>query len=593
MLILKYWRKFGRLLRKVLRIKINNYKLYLSCVESKIGLEVGGPSSIFRKSGILPIYSVIDSLDGCNFSIHTVWEGSLTEGPDSYYIDNKGKKGYQYVSEASDLGNIGSEKYDFVLSSHCIEHIANPFQAISEWIRVLKADGFLVMVVPHKDGTFDHKRTVTTLQHLIDDYHNCVTEEDLSHLQEIIDFHDLSLDPFPGDINAFKERSINNYDNRCFHHHVFDTELVVKIFNYFNLRILDVTTALPHNIFIIGQKMGPLNEKVDNRKYLSVNAEYRQKSPFKNDQTTLSFKDNQINLLRPRPETICAVIVTYHPDSGFSERFKSISRQVGWVVIVDNHSNPVSIALLKEIASQSRAHLILNDSNLGVAFALNQGVDWATRQCYEWTLLFDQDTEADDTLVESYMHIYDGFPEKSKLAIIGANFIESNSQRPMFTFESDDKYAWAEQRIVITSGSLISLPIFGQIGPFRNEFFIDLVDHDYCLKARKMGLKVIIACRPLMRHSIGAATMHQLPWRSAGTSNHAALRRYYMMRNHIVLIKEYFLDDPGWVLSSLWIRIKTILLIFYEKDKVSKFKGTIYGFIDGLKGKMGIVEREI
>lgn len=39
---------------------------------------------------------------------------------------------------------------DYVYSSHCLEHIWNPGGAIREWFRVLKAGGFLILVVPHQ-----------------------------------------------------------------------------------------------------------------------------------------------------------------------------------------------------------------------------------------------------------------------------------------------------------------------------------------------------------------------------------------------------------------------------------------------------------
>jgi len=38
---------------------------------------------------------------------------------------------------------------------------------------------------------------------------------------------------------------------------------------------------------------------------------------------------------------------------------------------------------------------------------------------------------------------------------------------------------------VITSGSLLPLATYADIGPFREEFFIDFVDTDYCFRARK------------------------------------------------------------------------------------------------------------
>lgn len=42
------------------------------------------------------------------------------------------------------------ESQDYVYSSHCLEHIENPYQAIEEWHRVTKIGGFVIIVVPHQ-----------------------------------------------------------------------------------------------------------------------------------------------------------------------------------------------------------------------------------------------------------------------------------------------------------------------------------------------------------------------------------------------------------------------------------------------------------
>lgn len=261
--------------------KISNYETYFRNLTGKSGLEIGGPSGVFKESGILPLYPIVANLDGCNFSGTTVWEGKIKEGMTYRYHKNK-KKGYQFICDGVDLRVIPSKTYDFVLSSHTIEHIANPFKAISEWLRVLKDDGILLLVVPHKDGTFDHNRTVTSLGHLIDDFEKNVKEDDLTHLPEILELHDLNLDPPAGDFESFKKRSINNYENRCLHHHVFNTELAVEVFNYFNLQIMSVNVALPHHIIIMGKKLLS-DEIVNNDAFLGEDAEYRPNSPFESD----------------------------------------------------------------------------------------------------------------------------------------------------------------------------------------------------------------------------------------------------------------------------------------------------------------------
>ena len=162
--------------------KISNYKKYQELFYNKKGIEIGGPSNIFNEDNILPIYSIINSLDGVNFSTETIWEGEIKEG-ENYKYDRGKRVGYQYICDAVDLNMIPSEKYDFVISSNNLEHIANPFRAIKEWLRIVKFNGIFLLMLPRKEINFDHKRKTTALDHFKEDYDRNIDKENLSHLE--------------------------------------------------------------------------------------------------------------------------------------------------------------------------------------------------------------------------------------------------------------------------------------------------------------------------------------------------------------------------------------------------------------------------
>jgi SAM-dependent methyltransferase len=229
-----------------------NIEIYIESLRDKRGIEIGGPTSIFKEKSILPIYPLVGHLDGCNYSNSTIWDGLLKEGWTYNYQKNKNPC-YQYICEALDLSSIGQGTYDFVLSSHCIEHIANPLKAISEWKRILKDNGLMLLIIPHKDKTFDHDRPITSLSHLIEDMKNDVQEDDLTHLPEILELHDLKRDPDAGDFTSFKNRSKENYLNRCLHHHVFDTQLVIDMLKYMDLSIITSGFVPPYHIIVLAK----------------------------------------------------------------------------------------------------------------------------------------------------------------------------------------------------------------------------------------------------------------------------------------------------------------------------------------------------
>ncbi len=247
-------------------------------IRNKSGLEIGGPSAVFSEKGILPLYPIVKELDNCNFSVNTIWEGNLKTGR-TFEYDKDHSSGMQFIIDTTNLDQIESNHYDFILSSHVIEHIANPIKALSEWIRVLKNDGILLIIIPHKDGTFDHKRNVTDLRHIVEDYEKSITEDDLTHLEEILNSHDLTKDSAAGTFEEFKVRSIDNFSNRCLHHHVFDTYSAISLINHLKLKILSVESFLPFHILIVAKKSDDHN----NEGIVSMFTNNKINTPFQTD----------------------------------------------------------------------------------------------------------------------------------------------------------------------------------------------------------------------------------------------------------------------------------------------------------------------
>jgi len=243
-----------RLIEVVRGQRAANAKLCRELVSGKAGLEIGGPSEIFSRDGLLPIYAHAARMDNCNFATETIWEGELQEG-ESFRPECDRTMGTQFVREATDLLDIPSEAYDFICSCHTLEHVANPLGALKEWMRVMRPGGTLALVLPHKEATFDHRRPVTALDHFKRDKEMRVAEDDLTHLEEILSLHDLSRDPGAGDFESFEQRSRENFTNRCLHHHVFDTELAVSMVVEAGLRVIAADRASPIDIVVLCTKV--------------------------------------------------------------------------------------------------------------------------------------------------------------------------------------------------------------------------------------------------------------------------------------------------------------------------------------------------
>lgn len=71
------------------------------------------------------------------------------------------------VSEGDALP-FPDKSFDFVISSHVLEHIYDPIKAVQEWERVAKK--YIYIIVPNKEKTFDRDKDDTPLQRLTERY---------------------------------------------------------------------------------------------------------------------------------------------------------------------------------------------------------------------------------------------------------------------------------------------------------------------------------------------------------------------------------------------------------------------------------------
>jgi len=298
-------------------------------------------------------------------------------------------------------------------------------------------------------------------------------------------------------------------------------------------------------------------------------------------------KDSAPSRLRNATD-VCAVVVTYHPNSELPARINRILRQVSALVIVDNGSGEAEIRMLSELAANPLITLVLNSDNLGIARALNIGIQRAVALGFAWVLLLDQDSSIDDDMVRTLFAVHAAFPDRDRLAVVGSGFRDVNAAAR----ETDAEIlgdGWEEAESVITSGSLIPLQTHAAVGAFREDFFIDYVDTEYCFRARAKGYRVIRTRKLIMSHAIGAITRHSVLWINKWTFNHSADRRYYIARNDTVMLREYGHYMFGlWALKSFGRCVRLCKRIaLYEQMKTRKILAVAQGWWDGVRGHMG------
>jgi rhamnosyltransferase len=283
-------------------------------------------------------------------------------------------------------------------------------------------------------------------------------------------------------------------------------------------------------------------------------------------------------------QSVCAVIVTYHPSAKMLENMAKVLAQVQGLVVVDNGSGIDELDPLRVESQTLGFHLIENGENLGVAEALNQGVRWAKSEGYPWVILFDQDSRITDSFVRQMFATWESHPERERVCSIHPRYID-----PETGVEAGVPFARDSGTVLpMTSGALMPSWIFDRIGWFASEYFIDSVDWEYCFRIRAAGYLVAGSRHTTLLHAAGNPTKTTFLGYTFHPSHHSAVRRYYISRNCIAFYRKYFRLFPGSVLSRLYGQLKdTIVCLVAEEDRGRKFRNFLLGTWDGLIGRMG------
>ena len=297
--------------------------------------------------------------------------------------------------------------------------------------------------------------------------------------------------------------------------------------------------------------------------------------------------------VKPNRNNILGVIVTYHPDNELYKRVEKIRHQVDKLLIIDNKSPSNCVLMIKKISIDLDVDIILNESNLGIAEALNQGLRYAESfgERYSWVLTLDQDTSCYPSLVHQLIMAYEDCPFRNEIGIIGTNYQEKTTGRILHKKMQAEEH-WEEVQNLPTSGCILSLKAFSRVGDFRSDLFIDQVDTEYCMRLRSNGYRVLISIKIGMIHPLGyyrASKLHRLIRGSSMITNYPPVRHYYWTRNGVTLMKENFLSDFGWSLNQAYYlffrRIITVLLL--EDQKIIKLGNIILGIWHAILSRGG------
>jgi rhamnosyltransferase len=283
---------------------------------------------------------------------------------------------------------------------------------------------------------------------------------------------------------------------------------------------------------------------------------------------------------------IAAVLTSYKPDAGFAARFAPLLEVCGCVVVSDNtpggHGSfdlPAGITVLQ------------HGKNLGLGPALNAGIAEARRQGATTVVLFDQDSTPTAAFVSRMAAELDAaIAVHGRRICLGPTHLDDQALHACDADAVDTTGGplpphWEAVSCLPTSGMMFPLDPLAPGDLFAEDFFLDLVDFEWCWRLSRAGWHFQRAKNVRMFHRLGEAQRRFL-----GFTFHvpAPYRHYFQVRDTLRLaFRSYVPRYAKWRLIGV-LPLKALVYPFVLDHGFERLKWMLLGARDSMRGVIGM-----
>lgn len=301
---------------------------------------------------------------------------------------------------------------------------------------------------------------------------------------------------------------------------------------------------------------------------------------------------------------IAAVVVAWRPDPmRLQALLDALAAQVDTIYLVDNaeaDDDEARRAIVQAAAHcpQQAARLIPMGGNLGIAAAQNRGLQTARDEGHCCVLLCDDDSlPAPDMVARLRDAMQTALRAGRRVAAVGPLVGDARDDAAVLVFG----HRWiGPQRIpgaahapapldaafLVASGCLVRVEALAAIGGMREDLFIDHVDLEWSLRARRAGWALLAVPSARLAHRLGERVV-RLPWSGRPFHVHAPVRNYYLARNTVLLLRSGLLP-AGWRLGYLlWLAKYCAFNLLFVPPRRARWTALLRGLRDGLAKRGG------
>ena len=277
--------------------------------------------------------------------------------------------------------------------------------------------------------------------------------------------------------------------------------------------------------------------------------------------------------------SVLAIVISFNDGPALMATVTALLPQVEKLVVIDNGSNDATLDCIEKLKNNFGIFSVCLHENSGIGAALNIGVSIALKENFTWILTMDQDSIASPKMV-------------SEMLICAKNRHDAGVICPSWSvIRSKKEYGDCVVSSAITSGNLVRVDIFKIIGKYNESYFIDAVDFEFSLRVRNYGYKIVRCNSSVLHHKLGEVRIFFLFGYLYSYTSHSPLRRYYIYRNHMYLVSEFWYKNPVFIVKKSIISLIYLFeLALFDARRFDNFKMIFKGIIDFWRSKKGVYE---
>lgn len=296
---------------------------------------------------------------------------------------------------------------------------------------------------------------------------------------------------------------------------------------------------------------------------------------------------------------IGVIIVTYNPSEAIFKTISKLETQVDKIYIIDNNSTQKN--KLYNLKLKEKTKIIFNQKNIGLAAAQNIGIKEAILEEMNWVLFLDDDSEIENNFIFEMKEAYLNSNQK-EIGILAANILYKDVNKKTY-YPLETKFFIKRKEFenelyldnvifAISSGSLVKIEAIKKIGLLCEEFFIDSIDLEYCLRMNLNGYKIRVVKKAKLYQRIGFLVEKKIMKFKIYPTNHNPKRHFTQFRNAIWVWKKYIKKYPKFIIYSILIKIYQVFrIVIFEDDKLLRVKYIFKGLHRGIFYKKSFEER--